>query len=36
VISGEGNNVALAFSIPSEVLDLLEGLAKNRPHKEMH
>jgi hypothetical protein len=36
VISGEGNNVALAFSIPSEVLDLLEGMAKNRPHKEMH
>jgi len=32
VISGEGNTVALAFSIPSEVLDLLEGLAKGQ-HK---
>jgi hypothetical protein len=30
VISGEGNTVALAFSIPSEVLDLLEGMAKTR------
>jgi hypothetical protein len=30
VISGEGNTVALAFSIPSEVLDLLEGMAKSR------
>ena len=30
VISGEGNSVALAFSIPSEVLDVLEGLAKGR------
>ena len=30
VISGEGNTVALAFSIPSEVLDVLEGLAKGR------
>jgi hypothetical protein len=30
VISGEGNNVQLAFSIPSEVLDLLEGLAKSK------
>ena len=30
VISGEGNTVALAFSIPSEVLDLIEGLAKGR------
>jgi hypothetical protein len=30
VLSGEGNNVQLAFSIPSEVLDLLEGLAKNK------
>jgi hypothetical protein len=31
IISGEGNTVALAFSIPSEVLDVLEGLAKSRP-----
>jgi hypothetical protein len=30
VISGEGNSVALAFSIPSEVLDVIEGLAKGR------
>jgi hypothetical protein len=30
VISGEGNTVALAFSIPSEVLDVIEGLAKGR------
>jgi hypothetical protein len=34
VISGEGSNVALAFSIPSEVLDLLEGLAKSRPQQQ--
>jgi hypothetical protein len=30
VISGEGTTVALAFSIPTEVIDLLEGLAKGR------
>ncbi len=30
VISGEGNTVALAFTIPTEVIDLLEGLAKGR------
>jgi hypothetical protein len=30
VLSGEGNNVALSFTIPSEVLDVLEGLAKSR------
>jgi hypothetical protein len=30
VISGEGNSVALAFSIPAEVLDVIEGLAKGR------
>ena len=30
VLSGEGNNVALAFSIPTEVLDMLEGMAKGR------
>jgi len=30
VLSGEGNTVALQFAIPSEVLDVLEGLAKGR------
>jgi len=30
VISGDGNTVQLAFSIPSEVLDVIEGLAKGR------
>ena len=30
VISGEGNTVALAFSIPSELLDVLESMAKSR------
>ena len=35
VLSGDGNNVELAFSIPSEVLDLLEGLAKNRPQGQI-
>jgi hypothetical protein len=30
VISGEGNTVALAFSIPSELLDVLESMAKAR------
>ncbi len=30
VVSGEGNTVALAFSVPSEVLDVLEGMAKSR------
>ena len=30
VISGEGNTVALAFSIPSELLDMLESMAKSR------
>ena len=30
VISGEGNSVALAFSISSEVLDVIEVLAKGR------
>lgn len=30
VLSGDGNTVALAFSIPSEVLDVLESLAKGR------
>jgi hypothetical protein len=28
IISGDGSTVQLAFSIPSEVLDVLEGLAK--------
>jgi hypothetical protein len=35
VLSGDGTNVQLAFSIPSEVLDLLEGLAKNRPQGQL-
>ena len=30
ILSGEGNNVALSFSIPTEVLDVLEGMAKSR------
>jgi len=30
VLSGDGTNVALSFSIPSEVLDALEGMAKGR------
>ena len=30
VISGDGNTVALAFDIPAEVLDVLEGIAKSR------
>jgi hypothetical protein len=30
ILSGEGKNVALSFSVPSEVLDVLEGLAKSR------
>ena len=30
VLSGEGTTVALQFSIPTEVLDVLEGLAKSR------
>jgi hypothetical protein len=30
ILSGEGKTVALAFSIPSEVIDVLEGLAKGR------
>ena len=30
VLSGEGTTVALAFTIPTEVLDVLEGLAKSR------
>lgn len=30
VLTGEGKNVALSFSVPSEVLEVLEGLAKGR------
>ena len=30
IVSGEGNNVALAFSIPSELIDMLEEMAKGR------
>ena len=30
IVSGDGKNVALSFSIPTEVLDVLEGLAKSR------
>ncbi len=30
IISGEGNSVALAFSIPSELIDILEQMAKGR------
>ena len=30
VLSGEGKTVALSFAIPTEVLDVLEGLAKGR------
>jgi hypothetical protein len=36
VVSGEGNTVALAFSIPSEVLDVLEGMAKSRQPQLQH
>jgi hypothetical protein len=35
VLSGEGTTVALQFSIPSEVLDVLEGLAKGRQPAEI-
>ena len=30
IISGDGNTVALAFSIPSELIDMLEQMAKSR------
>lgn len=30
ILSGEGKTVALAFAVPSELLDVLEGLAKGR------
>jgi hypothetical protein len=29
-IAGEGNKVSLAFNVPTEVIDVLEGLAKGR------
>ena len=36
ILSGEGTTVALQFSIPSEVLDVLEGLAKSRQPQLQH
>ncbi len=30
ILSGDGKNVALSFTVPAEVLDVLEGLAKGR------
>jgi hypothetical protein len=30
MLSGEGKTVALAFSVPSELLDVIEGMAKGR------
>lgn len=30
LLSGEGKTVALAFSVPSELLDVIEGMAKGR------
>jgi hypothetical protein len=30
VLSGEGTTVALQFTVPTELLDLIEGLAKAR------
>jgi hypothetical protein len=30
ILSGDGKTVALAFSVPTEMLDVLEGLAKGR------
>lgn len=35
-ISGEGNNVALAFNVPTEVLDVLEGMAKSHKGLPQH
>lgn len=35
IISGDGNTVALAFDIPAEVLDVLEGLAKSRRQRDV-
>jgi hypothetical protein len=31
ILSGDGKSVALSFSVPAEVLDVLEGMAKGRP-----
>lgn len=36
VLSGDGNTVALQFAIPSEVLDVLEGMAKSRQPRQLH
>ena len=37
ILSGEGKTVALAFTVPSEVLDVLEGMAKSRqPDQQQH
>jgi hypothetical protein len=30
ILGGEGKNVSLSFSVPSEVIDVLEGFAKGR------
>ena len=30
VLSGEGKTVAVAFTVPSELLDVIEGMAKGR------
>ena len=30
ILSGEGKTVALAFTVPTEVLDVIEGMAKGR------
>jgi hypothetical protein len=35
VLSGEGTTVALQFSIPSEMLDMFESLAKSRHAQPM-
>jgi hypothetical protein len=35
ILSGEGTTVALQFSIPTEVLDVLEGMAKGRHAQEL-
>jgi hypothetical protein len=35
VLSGEGTTVALQFAIPTEVLDVLEGMAKSRHPQEL-
>jgi len=30
ILSGEGKTVAVAFTVPSELLDVIEGMAKGR------